>query len=267
MRYPLILILLFSAVTSAAAHEYWFEPDSFFVKTGGKTNIHLYVGEALKMDEERPFQAAKTDSFQLFSNFGTFDLRSMAEDDKAPVLTFGGDKSGTYLMSMERSWSYITLESEKFKDYLNDEGMSYIIAERKKRGESSKDGRERYRRYLKTILQVGESHDASAKKRVGSRLEIVALDNPYTKKVGGKIKFQVFFDGFPLIDYAVFADNRDDKNYVTQKLTTDKKGKITVKLDHKGIWLVRLVYMQHCEKNCGDADWESFWGALSFGLR
>lgn len=56
---------------------------------------------------------------------------------------------------------------------------------------------------------------------------------------------------------SVFADNRDCDMHATQMLTTDKDGKATVKLDRKGIWLIRLVFMQRCEKNCGAADWES----------
>ena len=34
-----------------------------------------------------------------------------------------------------------------------------------------------------------------------------------------------------------------------------------------GLWLVRLVYMQRCPADCGAADWESYWGAFSFGAR
>ena len=41
----------------------------------------------------------------------------------------------------------------------------------------------------------------------------------------------------------------------------------TMKLDRKGVWLVRLVFMQRCKTDCGEADWESFWGSFSFGVR
>ncbi len=63
--YITLLILVFSA--STFAHEYWFEADKFFVAPKEKTAVHLYVGEALKHDEERAFQLSKTSLFRLFS--------------------------------------------------------------------------------------------------------------------------------------------------------------------------------------------------------
>ena len=90
------------------------------------------------------------------------------------------------------------------------------------------------------------------------------LENPYAKKPGDKLKFQILFDTKPLAGYAVFADNRDG---TTQKITTDKHGKFSIKPDHIGLWLVRLVVMKRCtETDCGEADWQSFWGALTFGV-
>lgn len=260
-----VAMLFISSTT--LAHEYWFECDSFFLKVNERTNLRLFVGEALKKDEERPYQASKTDSFQMFSSGETFDVRSLAEDDKSPVLKFSADRSGTFLLSMERNWSYIKLDAAKFEDYLREDGMEYIIAERKRLGESAKEGRERYSRYVKTLVQVGDSRTGSAKARVGSRLEIVPLENPYSKKPGDNLKLQVYFSGFPLADRTVFADSRDGETYSTQKIITDKDGKFTVKLTNKGVWLIRLVHMQRCVKNCAEADWESFWGALSFGVK
>ena len=77
------------------------------------------------------------------------------------------------------------------------------------------------------------------------------------------IGFQVLFDGKPLANRVVFADNRDAE---TQRATTDAAGKVTFRFDRKGLWLIRLVTMQRCPRDCGEADWESFWGALSFGM-
>ena len=116
-------------------------------------------------------------------------MRTMADDDRAPILNFAADKSGTYLFSMERNWSYITLDADKFEDYLRDEGMGYVVTERKRIGESKKDGSERYSRFLKTILQIGDSHTGIVKNRINTKLEIVPLDNPYTKSVGDAFTF------------------------------------------------------------------------------
>jgi len=258
--------LVLASSVAASAHEYWFESDSFILRLNQTTSVHLYVGEELKMDEERPYQPSKTRSFDLFSPNAKFDMRTMADADKSPLLTFSANIQGTYLLNMERDWSYIKLDAAEFEKYLADEGMAYVIPQRKKLGETDKPGRERYSRFLKTLLQVGDNRTGNIKTRIGTKLEIVPIDNPYTKKIGGTTQFQFWFDERVLADYTIFATNRDGDNVVTQKIVTDKEGKATVKLDRKGLWLIRLVVMKRCQRNCGEADWESYWGALTFGM-
>lgn len=260
-----IFLPLFSAI--CFSHDYWLETDNFFLKLNEPSQVRLLVGDALKKDEEKPYQASKTVSFDMLSTDGKFDMRTLVEDETTPLLKFSSDHAGTFLLSLERNWSYTKLDAEKFEAYLREHGMEYILDERKRLGESNKEGNERYSRFIKTLIQVGDNRTGSAKTRVGSKLEIVPLENPYSKKSGENFKLQIYFGGIPLAEKAVFADNRDGEEYSTKKLTTDKDGKITVKLDRKGLWLIRLVYMQRCTKNCNEADWESFWGALSFGVR
>lgn len=266
MKLIFATIILLSLAIGSFAHEYWFEADNFFIKPKENTPIRLFVGSALKKDEERTYQAGKTDLFQMFSSDETFDLRSLAEDGRSPIMRFSADYPGTYLLSMQRNWSYIKLDAEKFEEYLKEDGIDFISDERKRLGESEKEGRERYSRYIKTLIQVGNNRTGNARARIGAKLEIVPLENPYSKKTGSTIKFQVFFSGRPLPNRTVFADNRDSETITTQKLVTDTSGNFTVKLDRAGIWLIRLVNMQRCEKNCTEADWESFWAALTFGV-
>ena len=260
-----IFILLLSV--SAFAHEYWFEPDKFFLAPKESTAVHLFVGEALNHDEERVYQLPKTTTFQLLSLGNSLDLKNTVKDEAVPMYNFSAEKAGNYLFALERNWSYIKLGAKEFEEYLSEDGMEYIIAEREKRGERQKEGRERYSRFIKTLLQVGDKHDAAFKKNAGLKLEIVPLENPYSKKIGDNLKFQILFDGKPLKDKTVFANNKDGADISNQKLKTDRKGKISVKLDRQGIWLVRLVVMQRCKTDCAEADWESFWGAFSFGMK
>ena len=255
-----VLICWLSA--AVFAHEYWFEPEKFILQPNEKTAVHLYVGDGLVKDrEERTYQAEKTTAFNLYSAGQTIDLKSSMTEGAMPIYNFSAAKAGNYLLGMERNWSYIKIEPEKFEDYLREDGMEYIIGERAKLGENAKAGRERYSRFIKSLIQVGGRNDKTYKKKIGLKLEIVPLENPYSKKVGDDLNFQVFFDGKPLAERTVFADNRTSQ---TQKMTTDKNGKVTMKIDKSGLWLVRLVNMRRCAADCGEADWESFWAAFSF---
>lgn len=267
MKIKISLAFIFAVLLSADvfAHEYWFEPETFFPMPRQETVVRLYVGDDLIKDrEERPFQFAKTPIFKLFSTSDAWDLKASLIDGAMPIYLFSADRAGNYLLAMERNWSYIKLEPQKFEDYLREDGMEYIIAERAKMGESTKEGRERYSRFIKSLLQVGDRRDDTYKKAGGLRLEITPLENPYAKKVGDQLKFQVMFEGKPLAGKTVFADNR---NGATQKMTTNHKGEIIMKIDRSGLWLVRVVFMQRCQTGCDEADWESFWGAFSFGVK
>lgn len=262
-----ILAFIFAVLLSAnlLAHEYWFEPETFFLAPRQSTPVRLYVGDGLVKDlKERPYQFAGTPMFKLFSAFETRDLKATLTDGTMPVHRFSADRAGNYLLAMEKDWSYIKIEPQKFEDYLRNDGMEYIIAERAQRGESGQEGRERYSRFIKSLLQVGNRHDETYQKTAGLRLEITPLENPYAKQVGDLLTFQVTFEGKPLIGKTVFADNR---NSATRKMTTDSNGTVTMKIDRSGLWLVRLVFMQRCETNCNETDWESFWGAFSFGVK
>lgn len=259
----IVFALLLS--TNAFAHEYWLEPETFTPAPNQKTIVHLYVGDGLIKDrEERPFQLAKTSLFRLLSTSNSWDLKASVIDGALPIYSFSAERAGNYLLAMERNWSYIKLEPQQFEDYLREDGMEYIIAEREKLGESAKEGRERYSRFLKSLLQVGDKRDEAYKKLVGLKLEITPLENPYSKKVGDSLKFQVLFNDKPLAGKTVFADNR---NGATQEMTTDREGNMTMKIDRNGLWLVRLVFMQRCTTSCNEADWESFWSAFSFGVK
>ncbi len=260
----IVCAMLLSAHTFA--HEYWLEPETFFLAPGQKTAMHLYVGDGLIKDrEERPFQLAKTTMFQLFSTSSqTLNLKTSLVDKALPIYKFSAARPGNYLLAMERNWSSVKLEPQKFAAYLREDGLEYVIAERERLGESAKEGRERYSRFIKSLLQVGDKRDETYKKTVGLKLEITPLENPYAKKVGDQLTFQVTFDGKPLAGRTAFADNR---NGATQKMTTDRAGKITLKIDRSSLWLVRLVNMRRCAADCAEIDWESFWGAYSFGMK
>lgn len=265
MRYLITILMLLAAAVSTAAHEYWFEPETFFLSVGHKTAIHLYVGDGLIGErEERKFELKKTPMFKVFSHRKTLDLLGVLVDGATPIYQFSADTAGNYLLAMERNWSYIKIEPEKFEEYLREDGIDYIIAESQKLGERKKEGRERYSRFIKSLLQVGTKRDDGYKRKLGLNLELIPLENPYSKKIGDTIAIQLLFYGKPAVGRTVFADNREAE---TQRMVTDSHGKFSFKITTSGLWLVRLVIMQRCKTNCGEADRESFWGAFTFGAR
>jgi uncharacterized GH25 family protein len=258
--------LLLLAATAAPAHDYWLEPETFFPAAGQRVAVRLHVGDHFTSEAERPFQKKPTVRFQLLAGKETQDLAAVGEEDRTPLARVTVATAGNALIALERGPATITLAAEKFNRYLAAEGLDAILEQRRKAGEQDIPGRERYRRYLKCLLQAGDRQDETATRVLGQRLEIVPRVNPYTLRRGDALEVRVLFDGNPLAGAKLFAHCREGEKVMTQAVTTSDAGVATFKLDRSGPWLVRLVHMRRCTGDT-DIDWESFWGACTFAVR
>ena len=261
-----VLPLLLVVVPSVTAHDYWLLPETFFPAAADPVAIRLHVGEDLVSEAERPFQKKATTRFDHLGSKGKENLAADATDGKTPVARLTLKTAGTHLLVMDRGVQTIKLEAEKFNKYLADEGLDGVLEERRKAGEDKTPGRERYTRYLKTLIQVGDAPDDTAKEVVKQKLEIVPQANPYGLKPGEPLKVQILFDGKPLAGARVFGQRRSGEKTVTQTATTAAEGMASFKVDGEGTYLIHLVHMRRCA-NDPDNDWESFWGALTFGRK
>ncbi len=261
----LVMCLILSAVSSAQGHDYWMQPDSFFLTKGESSAVHLFVGDHFVSQSERPFQEKMTVKFQFVGGSASVDLKPASKDGQRPVGVITAERSGSHLVAMERGWSQIELEAAKFNNYLKHEGLGQILEQRRKAGEDNSAGRERYRRYLKALVQVGSKPDAAYKRRLGHRLEIVPQQDPSDGNLK-RVAVSILFDGKPLANAHVAALSRSGKDVKTREARTDKDGQVQFELDRPGTWIFRLVHMQRCKKQ-SEIDWESFWAAYSFQRR
>jgi uncharacterized GH25 family protein len=263
-RHTTALVLFLLLATPAVAHDYWLLPETFFPGRDATISLHLHVGEHLVSEVERPFQAKPTVRFEQRHGKEVIDLAARGTDGKKPVARLSFAREGTHLVLLERAAQLITLDAAKFNKYLEEEGLQEALDERKRKGEEKSPGRERYSRYLKSLLQVGKPLDDEVTRPVGHKLEIVPLENPYSLRPGDTLTVRVLFEDKPLAKARLAAHHREGDRTQTQSLTTTKDGEATIKLDHAGPWLVRLVHMRRCQAE--DADWESFWLALTFAV-
>jgi len=260
------MLVAFATTHTISAHDYWLQPQRFFLSAGETIGVQLFVGDHFTGEAERPFQLKKTVVFQIVSENTSRDLKATAEDGQKPVCRIAPKHSGNHLIVMERDWSHIEIEAAKFNSYLKHEGLTAILEMRRKAGEDKTVGRERYRRYLKALIQVGDISDDTYARKMGHRLEIVPDENPTTRKKGDRLTVSVLFEGHPLRGASVTAYNRAADNTETQVVSTDDKGQAQFKLDRSGLWLIRLVHAQRT-KNVSGIDWESFWAAYAFQMK
>ena len=264
-RSATFLLVLFATSPCVIAHDYWLQPERFSLNVGQSTAVRLFVGDHLSNESERAFQKQKTVRFQRISQMQTEDLKPKGKEGSKPLCTIAPQRGGNHLIVLERDWSHIELPAAKFNSYLQHEGLSDILQERRQAGEDQAVGRERYRRYLKTLLRVNNQTDETYAHKAGHRLEILPLTNPSAADVGDQLTVSVLFDGKPLPRAQVAAYSRGKEGTKAQEVRTGAKGQVQFTLDHSGLWLIRLVHMQRCRDE-RDFDWESFWAAYSFSV-
>lgn len=253
------------------AHEFWFKPIVSPQVRGATATLRLEVGE-LFIGEPAGFAMSTTQTLRHFT--------PQAEDDLRPFLPAGAheaevslalDVAGTHLLAYDSTDQHVTLEAHKFHAYLRDEGLDFVKTQREKAGTDNQPGRERYRRHIKTLVQVGPTSrtgravDATYATRIGQRLEILPLRNPLTLVPGATLPLIIEFDKKPLGGALVKAWHKHNGQLLTIRATTSVLGQVEFNLPYTGDWMLSVVHMIPVTDEEG-VDWESLWGNLTFHI-
>ncbi len=249
-----------------AAHDYWLMPEKLVLPASESVKVHLYYGDDFKPENERPFQKDRTPSFQLISAKSTRDLTQLTPDRQLPLTTLDFAEPGSYLMVLDRNAQNIILKPKAFNKYLEHEGLTDILALRKQKKQLATQGRERYSRSIKSIVQVGEVAEPVVLGVLDKQIEIIPEQNPADLRPGQTLTLQVRFEGKPLANRLVNAYHTAGTRLTNLPARTDSDGRVSFRLDYGGPWLVRLVHMRACAQNCSKVDWESYWSSLTFAL-
>lgn len=262
MKKSFLLTVLAVCLMAAFAHEYILLAAKYRLAKGDDLELHLFVADGFNIEMERPFQKEKTKAFELLTTAGVVDLKTA--DNALPIVNRKVDFDGGGLVHLERDYSRIELATAKFLDYLKEDHMPYILP---KVDRSKAAQKERYSRYIKCLVQSGNTYtDTLYKTITGQAFEIVLLQNPYTLKKGAALKAQVFFNGKPLTGKTITARNRTGSKPATASTAvTNAQGICSFVLAGEGEWFIHATHMIPCPDKT-DSDWESFWASYSFAI-
>ena len=250
-----------AAAASAGGHDFWISASKFRPVKGEPVDLTLLFGVEYE-GTHVPRSNVRIEKFVILGPGGVEPIPGEFKADPAGRVTPASD--GTYVVAYRSKRQSIELEAKKFEEYLKEEGLERVSEARVARKETDKAGREVFSRCAKTILSVGavskEGHDRVA----GMRLEIVPETNPYTAAAGDDLAFRVVFEEKPLEGGLVVARSRSEpKHTVTAR--TDAKGRVTLKLDRAGEWMLKCVHMVPAAAETA-MDWESLWASVTFDL-
>lgn len=243
---PLLLTL------PAHAHDFWLEPSGEALNQ--PVELRIRIGPAYSPDEEYPYNPLHIVKFWRIGPDGK-ETRFAGFTGQRPAGRFTPKAAGIHTVGYQSAATQITLEAQKFEEYLHEEGLTTVLEWRKTKGESGAPGKEEFARNAKALIRIGDAK-TGYDRVLGMPLELVLRSDPTQV---GKLTFGLLRNNKPAANVRVAA-------YAAAKATpiegrTDTQGRVVLDLPTPGVWLVKAV---NAERTTGAADWRSDWASLVF---
>ena len=251
-RNPGLAILLAATCLlagGASAHTLFIKPDPFVTSPGETIKVNVINGTFLKSENRIKKSAAS--SAGIFGPGG--EELDFADDDwvsvdKMSVLRARFPEPGNYIVAITNYLQKITLDAESFNHYLRYEGLLEQQEEREKLEETGIEVVEKYQKFAKALVQVGDEQTENFAAEHGHEVEIVPLTNPYPLSAGDLFRARVLRDGKPLTNMRVFATHegympQDDEGIFDEaaKVVSDAAGEVEFEITAPGKWYVRFI--------------------------
>ena len=264
MRIRCLLGLAIAALAPAhlSAHDFWLAAANWTPAAGAPITITAGLGERFPTRTDFKPHPEWFDEWRVVGASGNILVSNMFQRSE---LTLATDvrllSPGAYMGVMSVRTLLTNMKADEFTGYLEEEGLDWVIAARKAAGEADKPARELYARYAKIALRNGDGSGAHLTQAAGLKAELVPTTDPTLLRPGGSLTVQFVADGKPVAGSEVTAVT--DGSSV--KGRTDGDGRVTLKIDREGAWLIRAVHMVRLSDTAPvPAEWESFWVTLSF---
>lgn len=255
----LLIVLVLTASPGLRAHDLWIEPSSFRPAEAQRIAVRLRVGQAFQGDPV-PRMEKRIERFAAVGPGGEVRLQGAEGTDPAGFAVL--PKPGTWVLVYDSDHASMELEGPKFEAYLAEEGLERISKLRAQRGQTAARSREIYSRCAKSLVLVGNGPAEGYDQVLGLPLELVPEASPAGPRGEDELAVALLFRGKPLAGALVVAVPRDKPDAKVSG-RTGADGRVWLRLDHAGDWLVKAVHMEAAPADSG-ADWESFWASLTF---
>src|SRR5260221_333660 len=163
-------VLLAIALVSPV-EECWLEPDKFRYAVGEEVKIDFLTGENF-VGERWDGKENKAALVQWFSASGMKDLSKEAKAEPGNQLKVKGQQEGTQMVVMETNTLTRDWEADKFKAYLEDNGLDDLATAGRNATGPQVPARHADIWYATPVAQTGALTADTYKQRVGRRLEM-----------------------------------------------------------------------------------------------
>jgi uncharacterized GH25 family protein len=260
----------FCCASSATAHDFWVQPDQYWLAPDVATDMTLQVGHGA-LRQRSPIPLRRITRYEAISPDGTaLNLRDdLRLGNEAKDGVFKLRAPGTYVMVLETDdRAQVHLPAIRFNDYLKVEGLTPAIEERQRLHRTDADGSENYGRCAKSLVQVGPP-DASLQKQItktlGLNLEIIPQRNPYAEPRSATLPVLILYEGRPVAGALVKLTNLEHDEVPFEVHTTDAKGQASFEMPAAGSWLLNVIWTK-AQPPTSDTDFKTTFSSLSFGF-
>jgi len=245
-----------------AAHDMWIEPTTFFPQSGQIVSLRLRVGQDL-LGDPLLLDPSLVNQFVVSDGDGVRPV--VRRDGRDPAGLVRLITPGVHVIGYRSNPSTIEIPADTFNQYLKEEGLDAVSAQRARRNETRAPAREIFSRCAKSLVFSGAAAAAQGDRPLGFTLELVAERNPYQLRADQDLPVRLTYESRPLAGALVVAINRlNPADKVSAR--TDADGRVRFRLRHDGMWLIKAVHMVPAPADA-HAEWASFWASLTFEMR
>ena len=260
--------LLVLTGTLALAHDMFLKPAQFFLAENATLDLALLNGTFSK--SENSIERKRLLDISVLGPAGRFhvDTSQWKATGDTSFMSLKVGAAGTYVIGVSTRSNMIALKAEEFNAYLKDDGIPDVLAARTKDGELKTASRERYHKHVKAMVQVGEARSEHFSTALGYPAEIIPINNPYSLKVGGTLRFKTVVDGKPMAaQYVLYGGRTPSGGRIEMKnLRSGADGSAEIRLTTAGTWYIKFINMTKLA-NDPEANYESKWATLTFAVK
>jgi hypothetical protein len=258
------VILALVLAPPLAAHDHWIAPSSFHPSPLERVDLHLRLGHPAGFEEQLrdPRRFARFES--VAPDGAVRPLLGL--DGRAPAALLRPREPGLHWAVFQSLPATIEIDPAKYAAYLESEGLEEVQRERERRGELELPGRDRYARFDKALLRVGDGPAAGFERVVGLPFELALETDPAAWVIGSELRFRLLLAGAPLAERQVKLA-RLESPYLVLLARTDGEGRVRFEPPMPGAWCAFSVHQRRAAGEAArEAEWEGSWASLALEL-
>ncbi len=253
-----LLFVSFSFYKMVWAHFLWINPRAYCLQPGEELRLTLGFGHNFPGAGGDFLEAHFLKTLKVFSPSGK---EIPIKEGKYPILFKSVSvlqENGSYIVLAEKKPSFFSKTAWGFVRKPKNKVQDVIECKFSKR-------------YAKALIQVEKAKGEIYRRIFGQELEIIPLKNPSTLKPGDELPLKVIYQGHPLAKEFLFATYEGfsptgNKTFFAFATRTDAQGKVRIRLDHRGVWLL-LVALKKPYSKAEVCDVETVVATFTFELR